>query len=89
MVAGLAVLGVTERGDTSGMPWALRGMERFIAFDYTRVRASHAMFAELAKHDDVTIFSAHDPVEYERVLTASVERTLLLHQHAAGDSAPG
>jgi hypothetical protein len=49
---------------------------RFIAFDYKRVRADHAMFAELAKHDDVTIFSAHDPVEYERLLTASDERTL-------------
>ena len=62
---------VTERGDTSGMPWALRAIERFIAFDYKHVRANHAMFAELAKHDDVTIFSAHDPVEYDRLLTAS------------------
>jgi len=58
---------VIERGDTSGMPWALRAVERFIAFDYTRVRANHAMLAELAKHDDVTIFSSHDPVEYERL----------------------
>jgi glyoxylase-like metal-dependent hydrolase (beta-lactamase superfamily II) len=58
---------VIERGDTSGMPWVLRGVERFIAFDYTRVRASHAVLAELGKQDDVTIFSAHDAVEYARL----------------------
>ena len=62
---------VTEHGDTSGVPWALRGIERFIAFDYNSVRANHAIFAELAKHDDVTIFSSHDPVEYERLLAAN------------------
>ncbi len=56
---------VTERGDVSGMPWALSGVERFIAFDYERVRANHAMLAALAKRDDVTVFSSHDPVEYE------------------------
>jgi len=58
---------VMERGDTSGMPWALRGVERFIAFDYKRVRANHAMLAKLAKDEDVTVFSSHDPVEYERL----------------------
>jgi glyoxylase-like metal-dependent hydrolase (beta-lactamase superfamily II) len=68
---------VMECGDTSGMPWALRGVERFIAFDYPSVRRNHAIFAELAKHDDVTIFSAHDPVEYERLRAVSRERTLL------------
>src|SRR5919204_5796354 len=65
---------VTERGDTSGMPWALRGIERFIAFDHKRVRTNHAIFAELTKHDDVTVFSSHDPVEYERLLAASEVR---------------
>jgi glyoxylase-like metal-dependent hydrolase (beta-lactamase superfamily II) len=79
---------VTERGDTSGMPWALRGVERFIAFDYKSVRAHHALFAELAKHDDLTIFSSHDPVEYERLRAASGERTLSPPQHAAADFAP-
>ena len=79
---------VTERGDTSGMPWALRGVERFIAFDYKSVRANHANFAELAKHDDVTIFSSHDPVEYERLRAASGERTLSPPQHADDDFAP-
>jgi len=49
------------------MPWALRGVERFIAFDYSRVRANHAMLAKLAKDEDVTVFSSHDPVEYERL----------------------
>jgi glyoxylase-like metal-dependent hydrolase (beta-lactamase superfamily II) len=58
---------VIERGDASATPWALRWIERFIAVDYSRVRANHAMLAELAKHDDVTVFSAHDPVEYERL----------------------
>jgi glyoxylase-like metal-dependent hydrolase (beta-lactamase superfamily II) len=62
---------VTNHGDTSGMPWALRGIERFIAFDYKRVRANHAMLAELAKHDDVRIFSSHDPIEYERLRDSS------------------
>ena len=66
---------VTVRGDTSAMPWALRGIERFIAFDYQRVRANHALLAKLAKHDDVTVFSAHDPVEYERLRAASRTRT--------------
>jgi glyoxylase-like metal-dependent hydrolase (beta-lactamase superfamily II) len=58
---------VTQHGGTSGMPWALRGVERFIAFDYKRVRANHAILAKLARHDDVTVFSSHDPVEYERL----------------------
>jgi glyoxylase-like metal-dependent hydrolase (beta-lactamase superfamily II) len=72
---------VTNRGDTSGMPRALRAIERFIAFDYKRVRANHAMLAELAKHDDVRIFSSHDPVEYERLRAASGERTFSAQQH--------
>jgi glyoxylase-like metal-dependent hydrolase (beta-lactamase superfamily II) len=65
---------VIERGDTSGMPWALRGVERLIAFDYTRVRASHVILAELGKQADVTIFSSHDPVEYERMRARSQVR---------------
>jgi glyoxylase-like metal-dependent hydrolase (beta-lactamase superfamily II) len=62
---------VTERGDTSGMPWALRGVERFIAQDYKSVRNNHATLARLAGHHDVTVFSAHDPVEYERLRASS------------------
>jgi hypothetical protein len=62
---------VMQRGDTSGMPWVLRGVERFIAFDYKRVRANHAILAELGKQRDVTIFSSHDAVEYERLRTGS------------------
>jgi glyoxylase-like metal-dependent hydrolase (beta-lactamase superfamily II) len=60
-------LSVIERGDTSGMPWALRGVERFIAFDCQRVRANHVLLAELGKQDDMTIFSSHDAVEYDRL----------------------
>jgi len=62
---------VTERGNTSGMPWALRRVERFIAADYKRVRANHERFAELAKLGDVTVFSSHDPVELEVLRAAS------------------
>jgi hypothetical protein len=42
-------------------------IERFIAVDYRRVRANHARLAALSRHDDVTVFSAHDPVEFERL----------------------
>jgi glyoxylase-like metal-dependent hydrolase (beta-lactamase superfamily II) len=63
---------VLERGDAAAMPWGLRAIERFIAADYGRVRANHAMLAQLAGRDDVTVFSAHDPVEYERLRAASV-----------------
>lgn len=66
---------VIERSDTSEMPWGLRSVERFIAFEYKRVRTNHAVLAELAKHDDVTVFSSHDPVEYERLRSASGEQT--------------
>jgi glyoxylase-like metal-dependent hydrolase (beta-lactamase superfamily II) len=62
---------VLERGDASGTPWALRCVERLIASDSQSVRANHAMLAELAKHPDVTVFSAHDPVEYERLRAAN------------------
>ena len=60
-----------ERGDASDMPRALRWIERSIAVDHKRVRANHAMLAGLAKRADVTVFSAHDPVEYERLRAAS------------------
>jgi glyoxylase-like metal-dependent hydrolase (beta-lactamase superfamily II) len=56
---------VLERGDASGTPWALRLVERFIAVDYARVRANHAVLAELSRKDGVTVFSAHDPVEFQ------------------------
>ena len=62
---------VLERGDASATPWALRWIERFIAVDYRRVKANHAALARLAQLDDVTVFSAHDPVEYERLRGAS------------------
>jgi glyoxylase-like metal-dependent hydrolase (beta-lactamase superfamily II) len=64
---------VLERGDASGVPWALRLIERFIAVDYARVRANHVLLAELARRDEVTVFSAHDPVEYQRLKRRSSE----------------
>lgn len=64
---------VIERGDAGGMPWALRWVERFIAFDYDRVRAVHTMLAKLARRDGVTVFSSHDPVEYDRLRALSLK----------------
>jgi glyoxylase-like metal-dependent hydrolase (beta-lactamase superfamily II) len=57
---------VIERGDASGTPWPLRLVERFIAVDYAKVKDNHAALADLAKHEDVTVFCAHDPVEFQR-----------------------
>jgi glyoxylase-like metal-dependent hydrolase (beta-lactamase superfamily II) len=65
--------GVTRRGNASGVPWALRSVERLIASDYASVRANHAILATLARHDDVTIFCSHDPVEFDRLRAASGE----------------
>jgi glyoxylase-like metal-dependent hydrolase (beta-lactamase superfamily II) len=73
---------VVERGDASGTPWALRWVERFIANDYRKVRSSHAVLAELARRDDVTVFSAHDPVEYGRLRAASAATTGLADRRA-------
>jgi hypothetical protein len=54
------------------MPWALRSVERFIAVDYKRVRANHERLAALAKYDDVTVFSSHDPVELDVLRAGAV-----------------
>jgi len=62
---------VLQRGDASGTPWGLRWIERFIAVDYRKVRANHARLAELARRDEVTVFSAHDPVEFQRLRAAA------------------
>jgi hypothetical protein len=59
------------------MPWVLRRIEQFIAFDFKTVRANHAILRELARHQDVTIFSSHDPVEYERLRAASERKNAL------------
>src|SRR5919197_697554 len=52
------------RGDTAGMPWPLRCVERFIAMDYARVQENHRTLARLAKRDGVRVFGAHDSVEF-------------------------
>jgi hypothetical protein len=62
------------RGDASGTPWALRCIERFIAIDYASVRANHRVLASLAKCEDVTVFSAHDPVEFDELRGADPPR---------------
>jgi len=62
---------VVERGDATGTPWGLRWVERFIAIDYERVRANHTTLARLASQPGVDVFSAHDPVEYERLRARS------------------
>ncbi len=58
---------VLEHGDASRTPWALRWIERWIAADYASVRKNHAMLSALSQRPDVTVFSAHDPVEYDRL----------------------
>ena len=78
--------GVLERGDASATPWPLRLVERFIADDYRRVRANHALLARLARRDDVTVFSAHDPVEFARLRAASLAGTAA--EEAAAPSRP-
>jgi hypothetical protein len=44
-------------------------MESLVAWDLKRVRDNHARLAELYRHadPDLAIFSAHDPILYERV----------------------
>lgn len=46
------------------MPWGLRTFENYIAMDGKKVRENHARLRELSKEKDVTVFSAHDQVEY-------------------------
>jgi glyoxylase-like metal-dependent hydrolase (beta-lactamase superfamily II) len=60
---------VTERGGALGTPWVLLCIERLIASDYRSVRANHAKLAELAKRHDVTVFSSHDPVEFQQLVS--------------------
>jgi glyoxylase-like metal-dependent hydrolase (beta-lactamase superfamily II) len=55
-----------ERGNPKRVPLPLRLVERLIAFDYARVRENHARLSELSRREGVTVFSAHDPVEYRR-----------------------
>jgi glyoxylase-like metal-dependent hydrolase (beta-lactamase superfamily II) len=62
---------VAANGNAATMPWALRCIERFIAIDYEKVKANHAQLADLAKRDGVTLFCAHDPVEFERLRARS------------------
>lgn len=79
---------VLERGDATASPWALRWIERFIAVDYPRVRANHRLLAQLAQRDDVTVFSAHDPAEYERLCAGGLAPALGDHRASAGARRP-
>jgi hypothetical protein len=79
---------VLERGDATASPWALRWIERFIAVDYQRVRANHRLLAQLAQRDDVTVFSAHDPVEHERLCAGGLAPALGDHRASAGARRP-
>ncbi len=42
-----------------------------VAVDLKNVLANHARLAELAQREEVTVFSAHDPVEYRALLDAA------------------
>lgn len=50
----------------------LRVFERGVAWNYQRVLENHARLRELATNhrDDVTVFSAHDPTEFDRLANA-------------------
>ena len=71
-----AVSGVSGRLFTKSKPTAVKNRfdtlaNRALLWDLTTNAvaegANHALLADLAKHGDVTVFSAHDPVEYARL----------------------
>ncbi|MFE6857477.1 MBL fold metallo-hydrolase [Nocardia sp. NPDC057668] len=67
-----------HRGQIDGSgaaPLALTGMERFMAWDRTRVRANHERLAELwaAADPDLLLVNAHDPVLLDRARTAAAD----------------
>ena len=51
------------------MPVGLRVFERIVGVDRRRVRENHERLRELAARNDseLTMFSAHDPIELERM----------------------
>ncbi|MBL8603178.1 MAG: MBL fold metallo-hydrolase [Myxococcales bacterium] len=59
---------VVER-EAPAMPPGLRVFERLVAFDRAKVGANHRRLAALAEaHGEaVTVFAAHDPVQFERM----------------------
>jgi glyoxylase-like metal-dependent hydrolase (beta-lactamase superfamily II) len=61
-----------HRGAVEGatIPWGLRTFESMLAFDRTRIAGNHARLRELAATGGgIRLFSAHDPVELERLAT--------------------
>lgn len=53
------------------IPSGLQLFERTVAIDRTRLDANHARLRELAASGEVCVFSAHDPVELERLTGAT------------------
>ncbi len=59
------------------VPVGLRVFERNVAVDAKRVRENHARLRELSERGDpdLTMFSAHDPIELDRLRGARTEST--------------
>jgi glyoxylase-like metal-dependent hydrolase (beta-lactamase superfamily II) len=59
----------TIRASEDPMPVGLRVFERIVGVDRRRVRENHERLRELAARNDseLTMFSAHDPIELERM----------------------
>lgn len=61
----------TLTGGTASIPFGLRIFEGNAAIDYARVKENHLRLGELHRSaKDVTVFSAHDPVELDALRAA-------------------
>jgi hypothetical protein len=54
------------------MPWGIASFETLLAWDRKKIATNHARLRELARSQDprsgpIRLFSAHDPVELERL----------------------
>ncbi len=49
----------------NGGCWGMERFERLVAIDRSRLAENHARLGALARADDVTVFSAHDPDEFD------------------------
>lgn len=58
--------GVVHEGRERPRPGAML-FERAVAWNYPRVLDNHRRLRELARREEVTVFCAHDPLEYERL----------------------
>jgi glyoxylase-like metal-dependent hydrolase (beta-lactamase superfamily II) len=57
---------ITRHGGT----WGMERFERLVAIERSRLAENHARLGELARAADVTVFSAHDPDEFDALRVA-------------------